>query len=56
VIEEVFPRADSVAIVAIGDAARIRGAVAKYGPVSQMRLTDEEFSGPWAAAGDETRP
>jgi hypothetical protein len=42
--------------VAIGDAARIRGVVAKYGPMEQMRLTDEEFSGPWAASGDEVRP
>ena len=44
VIEEAFPSADSVAIVAIGDAARIRGALAEYGPVSQMSLTDPEFS------------
>src|SRR6185437_6121605 len=44
VIEEAFPPADSVAIVAIGDAARIRGALAGYGPVSQMALTDPEFS------------
>ncbi|HXS21180.1 MAG TPA: pitrilysin family protein [Steroidobacteraceae bacterium] len=45
VIEEAFPRADSVAIVAIGDAARIRGALGEYGPVSQIALTDPEFSG-----------
>jgi predicted Zn-dependent peptidase len=45
VIEEAFPAADSVAIVAIGDAAKIRGAVGEYGPVSQMALTDPEFSG-----------
>jgi predicted Zn-dependent peptidase len=44
VIEEAFPPADSVAIVAIGDAARIRGVLAGYGPVSQMALTDPEFS------------
>jgi predicted Zn-dependent peptidase len=55
VIEEVFPRADAVAIVAIGDAARIRGALGEYGPVSQMALTDPEFSGPWAS-GDESHP
>ena len=55
VIEEVFPPADSVAIVAIGDATRIRGAVAEYGPLSQMALTDPEFSGGWAS-GDENRP
>ena len=55
VIEEAFPSAGSVAIVAIGDADRIRSAVAAYGPVSEMSLTDPEFSPPWAA-GDETRP
>ena len=44
VIEEAFPPADSVAIVAIGDAARIRGAVGEYGPVWQMALRDPEFS------------
>lgn len=44
VIEEAFPPADSVAIVAIGDAARIRGAVSEYGPVSQMALTEPEFA------------
>ena len=48
VIEEAFPRPDAVAVVAIGDAARIRGAVAEYGPVSEMALTDPEFSAPWA--------
>ena len=55
VIEEAFPRADSVALVAIGDAARIRGAVAAYGPVSQIALTDPEFAAP-RALGDENRP
>ena len=50
VIEEAFPAADAVAIVAIGDAAKIRGAVGEYGPVSQMALTDPEFSGRWAPA------
>jgi predicted Zn-dependent peptidase len=47
VIEEAFPPAGSVAIVTIGDAARIRSAVAGYGPLSEMALTDPEFSGPW---------
>jgi zinc protease len=55
VIEEAFPSADSVAIVAIGDAAMIRSAVAEYGPVSEIALTDPEFSAPWAA-GDEPCP
>ena len=43
VIEEAFPRADSVAIVAIGDAARIGGALSEYGAVSRMMLRDPEF-------------
>src|SRR6185312_5892304 len=55
VIEEAFPSADSVAIVAIGDAARIRGAVSEYGPVAEMALMDPEFSPAWAA-GDEIHP
>ncbi|MGH8297133.1 MAG: M16 family metallopeptidase, partial [Steroidobacteraceae bacterium] len=45
VIEEAFPHADSVAMVAIGDAARIRGALGGYGPVSELALTDPQFSG-----------
>ena len=55
VIEEAFPASDSLAIVAIGDGARIRGALAGYGPMSQMALTGPEFSG-WWASGDENRP
>ncbi|MHB8815154.1 MAG: M16 family metallopeptidase, partial [Steroidobacteraceae bacterium] len=55
VIEEAFPSADSVAVVAIGDAARIKAAVSEYGPVSQIALTDPEFAAPWAS-GDENRP
>jgi zinc protease len=55
VIEEAFPAAEAVAIVAIGDAARIRSVVREYGPVTEMALTDPEFSGGWAS-GDETCP
>jgi zinc protease len=55
VIEEAFPRADSVAVVAIGDAARIRSALEAYGPVSQIALTDPEFAAP-RPLGDENRP
>jgi zinc protease len=54
VIEEAFPPSDSVAIVAIGDAARIGAAVGEYGPVSRLALTGPEFSG-WWASGDENR-
>lgn len=55
VIEDAFPSPESVAIVAIGDAARIRGAVGELGPVSQLALTDPHFAG-WWASGDESRP
>ncbi len=55
VIEEAFPPADSVAIVAIGDAAKIRRGLAAHGPLAEMALTDPEFSA-WWASGDENRP
>jgi hypothetical protein len=31
-------------IVLIGDAAKIRDAVRKYGPVTEMKITDPRFS------------
>jgi len=43
-IERAFPRASDLAIVLIGDAAAIRGQVAKYGPVTEMRITDPRFA------------
>lgn len=39
-----FPRSDDLAIVLIGDAAKIRADVAKYGPVTEMKITDPRFS------------
>jgi len=30
--------------VLIGDAARIRGEVGRYGPVTEMKLTDPRFA------------
>jgi predicted Zn-dependent peptidase len=41
---EVFPTRDHLAIVLIGDAARIRDLAAKYGKVTEMKLTDPRFS------------
>jgi predicted Zn-dependent peptidase len=54
VIAEAFPPADSVAIVVIGDAARIGEPLRRYGPVTRMSLTDPDF-GPAAPTGAEAR-
>lgn len=43
VIGEAFPKADDLVIVLIGDAAKIRGVVKKYGPVTEMPLSAPEF-------------
>ena len=40
----VFPDSDDLAIVAIGDADRIREAMEAYGPLTEMKLTDPRFS------------
>lgn len=42
-IDEAFPRADSVVIVALGDGARIRDQLAQFGPVAEMPLVDPGF-------------
>jgi predicted Zn-dependent peptidase len=44
-----FPLSDDLAIVVIGDAAKIREELAKFGPVTEMPLASPEFS-PGAAA------
>ena len=41
---EVFPRSGDLAIVAIGDASKIREALRGYGPLTEMKLTDPRFS------------
>jgi predicted Zn-dependent peptidase len=38
-----FPSSQDLAIVLIGDAAQIRAAVKKYGPVTEMKLDDPQF-------------
>jgi predicted Zn-dependent peptidase len=43
-IEQSFPQPDNLAIVLIGDAAKIRDAVKKYGPVTEMKITDPRFT------------
>ncbi|MGB7906219.1 MAG: pitrilysin family protein [Steroidobacteraceae bacterium] len=43
-IEQAFPQPDNLAIVLIGDAATIRDAVRKYGPVTEMKISDPRFT------------
>jgi predicted Zn-dependent peptidase len=40
----VFPVADNLVIVAIGDASKIRSTLKAYGPVTDMKLTDPRYS------------
>ena len=44
VIADAFPRPADLVIVLVGDAAKIREQVAKYGPVTEMKLSDPDFS------------
>ncbi len=44
VIDTVFPDPDGLAIVLIGDAEKIRAQVRKYGPVTEMLLTQPAFA------------
>jgi zinc protease len=46
VIDSVFPAPDRLQITVIGPAAAIREALAKYGPVTELKLTDAEFAQP----------
>jgi predicted Zn-dependent peptidase len=50
VIEQAFPSPDSLAIVLIGDAAKIRGQVKGYGPITEFPLTRPAFAAPVAVA------
>jgi len=43
VIDEAFPAPEALAIVLVGDAARIREQVRRYGAVSEMTLTQPAF-------------
>lgn len=43
-IEGTFPKSSDLVIVLIGDAARIRDDVRRYGPVTEMKFTDPRFS------------
>jgi len=46
VIEQAFPGPDAMAIVLIGDAARIRAQVRAYGPITELELTAPTFTAP----------
>jgi predicted Zn-dependent peptidase len=43
-VGQAFPQSRNLAIVLIGDAARIREPVGKYGPVTEMKITDPRFA------------
>jgi zinc protease len=42
-IDRVYPRGDNLVLVLIGDAAKIRDKIGKYGPVTEMALQQPEF-------------
>ena len=44
VTADAFPRPADLAIVLIGDAAKIREVAARYGPVTEMKLSDPVFT------------
>jgi predicted Zn-dependent peptidase len=44
VTADAFPRPEDLVVVLIGDAAKIREAAAKYGPVTEMKITQPDFS------------
>ncbi len=44
VIDSAYPSPDNLAIVLIGDAAKIRAAASKLGPVTEMALAATDFS------------
>jgi predicted Zn-dependent peptidase len=43
VTAEVYPPSDDLVFVFIGDAAAIRDSIGKYGPVTEMKLSDPTF-------------
>jgi len=43
VIKQVYPAEDSLVFVIIGDAEKIREQVSKYGPITEMPITDPRF-------------
>ena len=46
VIKQVYPAEDNLVFVIIGDAEEIREKVSKYGPITEMPITDPRFRPP----------
>ncbi len=44
ITSEVFPTSDNVTLVVIGQAAAIRDSLRKYGPLTEMKLSDPVFT------------
>jgi len=44
VIGDVYPTLDNLVFVIIGDAELIRGDIAKYGPITEMAITEPRFT------------
>jgi zinc protease len=44
VTADAFPQPEDLVMVLIGDAAKIRGGVAKYGAVTEFKLSDPDFA------------
>ena len=44
VIADAYPRPTDLVIVLIGDAAKIREVAAKYGTVTEMKISDPDFA------------
>jgi zinc protease len=44
VIDEVFPASSALAIVVVGNASAIREGLRKYGPITEMKLSDPTFA------------
>lgn len=55
VVDTAFPAPANLDIVVIGDAARIRDALAKLGPLTIMALADGDFTPGSGARGSHTR-
>lgn len=46
VVAEAFPKSSDVRVVVIGDAAKIRDSLRKYGELTEMKFTDPDFAPP----------
>jgi zinc protease len=43
VVDEIFPPGKDLVLVVIGNASQIREGLAKYGPITEMKISDPEF-------------